>query len=151
MKDLIFRDFEEGDFDNIIEIKNEQGLEFHKDFIEWGKIRKDNGAAYTILTPDGSIICCFGVQVLWAGVGEVWATFTDLLKQYKKEAVIHTGWLLDNMQESLELWRIQADVIADAEESNRYIKHYGFIAEGTMQKYNPWGLDVIRYSRIRGA
>ena len=150
MKDVFFRDFEEKDYLEIPEIPNEKGIATHEDFLKWAEIRKKKGSAYTVTDKDGKIIACFGVQILWPGVGEVWVTFTELFNEYKREAVIFTGTILNKFQEMLELNRLQADVLADVEVSNKFVQHYGFVLEGRMRKYSPYGEDVNRYARIRG-
>jgi hypothetical protein len=98
---------------------------------------------------DEELVCCAGVTIYWKGCGEVWLAKAKCWKEYKKEIVIWTGWILDQLQKQNKLVRLQADVVASDETANRYIKHYGFKAEGRMLKYDILGRDCIRYARIR--
>lgn len=148
MKPIYFRNMEEDDFIKM-DFPSEDNLKMHPDIIKWGEIRLESGNSFVCADSANQIICCFGCQILWQGVGEVWVAFADLYKNYIKETVIKTGQILDLMQGSLSLWRLQADVLTDSEVSNNFIKHYGFEYEGTMKAYNPYGLDVNRYARVR--
>lgn len=149
MKTVYFRDFRAGDFERIEAIPNQAGLEQHDDFLKWAEIADRRELSITCETESGEIICCFGVNILWEGVGEIWAAFTDKYADYKKEIVIHAGMAIDEIQRKFNLVRLQAHCLADIPESNRFLKHYGFLFEGRLRKYNPYGLDENLYARIR--
>lgn len=149
MKTVYFRDFRENDFNRIEAVANQEGLAEYKDFFKWAEIAERRELSVTCETETGEILCCFGLNILWDGVGEIWAAFTNKVVDYQKEITIHTAMILDSIQESFHLVRLQAHVLADVPESNRFLKHYGFQLEGRMKKYNPYGLDENLYARIR--
>lgn len=149
MKTLYFRDFKTGDFERIDAVTNQEGIELHEDFLKWAEIADGKELSITCETEGGEIICCFGVNILWDGVGEIWAAFTNKVSEYRKEIVINAGMVIDEIQKKFSLVRLQAHCLADVPESNRFLKHYGFQLEGRMKKYNPYGLDENLYARIR--
>jgi len=110
--------------------------------------RLQYGPAYTFFHGD-KVLACAGVTIYWEGMGEVWLCTSKYWEDYKKEAVIWTRWVLDFLQDENKLRRIQADVVADNAEANRYIRHFGFHLEALMRNYDVLGRDCIRYSRIR--
>lgn len=148
MKEIYYRMMKDGDFESM-DFPNEMGLQEHPDLPKWGKIRLEEGQSFVSMDRYGEIICCFGCQILWPGVGEVWVAFSGLMKDYIREIAVETRIILNMMQSDLKLWRLQADVLTESEVSNNFIKHYGFEYEGTMKAYNPYGLDMNRYARVR--
>ena len=68
---------------------------------------------------------------------------------YAKEAVAS---LMDNLQEELDLVRIQAEVMPDNNKSIKLLENLGFNYEGELKSYEKWGkkgyVDLLMYSKI---
>lgn len=95
------------------------------------------------------LVCCAGITIYWPGCGEAWLAPAKCFLNYKKEAIIWTRTVLDDLQNGCKLRRVQADVVASDPVARRYLEHYGFVAEGLMRKYDVLGRDCIRYARVK--
>jgi hypothetical protein len=111
--------------------------------------REGWGPAYTFFCHHGELLACAGVSIHWEGLGEVWMVMSPHAGRHLLEVVVWAGRMLDKMQEDLRLRRLQADVVADDEKANSFVRHYGFVAEGLMRRYDVLGRDTVRYARIR--
>jgi len=106
------------------------------------------GPAYSFFCGD-ELVCCAGVTVKWAGCGEVWLAPAKCWGNYKREVVIWTRKVLDDLQNNFSLRRIQAFVLAGDGVAQQYLKHYGFKIEGKAEAYDAEGRDCIMMARVK--
>ena len=102
---------------------------------------------YTLL--DGEeIIVCGGVHMMWTGVGEGWLVMSK--EAYEKPITVarYTHRLFDTIMGDNAMWRVQASVHTNDEQSVRFAEWLGFEIEGVMKKFGPDGTNYFRMARV---
>ena len=102
---------------------------------------------YTLL--DGEeIIVCGGVHMMWTGVGEGWLVMSK--EAYEKPITVarYTQRLFDTIMGDNAMWRVQASVHTNDEQSVRFAEWLGFEIEGVMKKFGPDGTNYFRMARV---
>ena len=104
-----------------------------------------HGPAWTVLD-DGVPVAAGGIAFLSTWSAEAWFIGTkDLRPQSWRKAVAHTRTVLARAADpSFEHYkhRIEANVLADRQEAQRYAKHLGFVFEGTRRAAGRSGEDM---------
>lgn len=106
-----------------------------------------NGAAYTGLR-EGVVVGCAGIQVFWRGVGSLWMLTGALAARYPLDFHKTVRRLLDLLQRSLGLWRMEMAIPVMQAMNRKWIERLGFYEEGVAQAYGPDGTDFVRYAKI---
>jgi len=104
-------------------------------------------AGFTICEQE-EIIACGGVHIMWEGVGEAWLVLSKEAYKSPISVARYTYQLFDTIMNENELWRVQASVHTDDDESVRFAEWLGFEDEGLMKKFGPDGADYIRMARV---
>lgn len=99
--------------------------------------------------PEGKLISCGGVVILWPGVGEVWCMVTPLVDRYRKGFVETINHLIVGTQETFRLWRVEALVSVTNMRSVKMLHRIGFTIEGIKRKYGPDGVDYLIMARMK--
>lgn len=106
------------------------------------------GPAATVVDPEGRIVFCCGLHVMWKGTAILWSVFSPLARKY-----VHT-WrvvqrLLDYCQDEAGFTRIQCDVDPRWADAVRFLLKLGFVCEGVMRRFGPGGIDKALYAKVR--
>jgi hypothetical protein len=94
------------------------------------------------------LVCCAGVTLKWCGCGEAWVAPAKCWGNYKREIVVWTRKVLDDLQKNFALRRLQAVVVSGDGGAERYIEHFNFKEEGKLREYDALGRDCKMYSRL---
>jgi len=98
------------------------------------------------VTCKGETVFCGGVQEVMPKVGEAWLIFSEHGRGYV--AALKTAKRL--LKYSIKHFRrIQAAADPSIRENPRFLKHLGFVYEGTLRSYGLNGEDMGMYSIIR--
>ena len=115
---------------------------------ELAEEREKNGMCLTAVD-DGLITGCAGIDLMWAGVGEVWLLLTCNVDKYPRT-------LYNNIKEGLakiikdnDLFRVQAWGRIGFDRAHILFKHLKFKPEGIARKYTPDGVDAILYAKVK--
>lgn len=137
--------------EDMVEILGELEPGQEERHLRTARTRVGNGPSYTFLSFDlePRIIACCGVTIFWEGMGEVWLATSSCWSEYPVAATVWARRMLDFMQSSCHLRRIQADVVAANATACRFVEHFGFTREGLMKCYDVIGRDCYRYARVR--
>ncbi len=119
----------------------------YEHFEIWAKFN-ENGAAFTGMYK-GQVAGCAGIRILWEGVGEGWAIFSDQVEHLAAEAYGYVKKYLHTIMDDHGLWRVQVNVRTDLEVYSRYVEGLGFKREGLMRKYYLDGSDRYLYAIIK--
>lgn len=102
--------------------------------------------AFSGIAPDGRVVVCAGVSVLWENRGAAWTVFNPHCR--REFLCIHNA--VRRFLESCPLRRIEAAVDYGFERGHRWIKLLGFSVETERAKaYLPSGNDATLYARVR--
>lgn len=107
------------------------------------------GPAYTLLI-DHQIAACYGIAVLWRGLGEAWAILTTHGKQHPIISTLAIARALPKTMRAWNLRRVQADVSAENPSACRWVEILGFRRESTMPFFGSAGETYYRYVRFHG-
>jgi hypothetical protein len=107
------------------------------------------GPAFSGFDRHGRLLGTVGINILWPGVGEAWAVFTESVNAIPIafHRVMKRG--LRTHFEALDLHRLHAVVAATDERAKRWIIALGFDREGTLREYGPNRADYIMYAMVR--
>ena len=105
-----------------------------------------DGLSYTYIS-DGEILCCFGVQLLWQGVGELWMMPSDNDDMFLISHMSKISELIDIIIKDFSLNRLQIQVTVPNERTLCFVKSIGFEIEGTLKNYGPEGNDYFMLAR----
>jgi len=130
-------------------VRPEQYDEQHAAAIEkWAIINKEGGPGYSGFHED-TLLACVGIRLMWQGVGEAWALFSQAIVDFKKEAYVIAGAEMERLIYENNLTRIQAHADATFPLSYKYLEGLGFKRECLMRKFQPNGNDSFLYSMVR--
>jgi hypothetical protein len=147
MTRLRIRDYEPQDFLDIELMDYEKRYREGMPITPWAKLKKYLGPAYTVVDAQGRIVFCTGIHDLWPGVGEIWAVFSPLAREYPYTWIAAKKLLAGGMQ---MYHRLQAPLDpVGCPEAIRFDERLGFKPEGMMRKYGPHGEDMIMYALVR--
>jgi hypothetical protein len=118
-----------------------------QDWFEKAKLFNNNGTCYSGFVND-EFVACAGITLMWSGVGEAWAVVTPKIKKYPVFFHKEVTRKLNTLIKKHKLHRVQATVFAEFQKGKRWAERLGFKAEGIMHKYDPEGLDHIRYAKV---
>ncbi len=106
--------------------------------------------ARTLIHED-RVLACFGVWVLWPGVGAAWSMITkEARESFPKTLYKSVKQMLAAIEERDDLHRIEATVRYGHPSAHSWIRHLGFEREGLMRNYGMFGVgDFHRYARLR--
>jgi hypothetical protein len=110
------------------------------------KIKDHDGLSYTLIQ-DGKILLCFGVTLMWRGVGEFWIMPSDSDELVSISVINHVTQMIDIIIEQFTLNRIHIQVRVANERTLCFINSLGFDKEGLMKKYGPEGGDYFMLSK----
>jgi hypothetical protein len=96
---------------------------------------------------DGEVVACAGVDILWPGVGEVWAMVSYEIDKTLVYKGIAKG--LKRVVDDNDLWRVQGWARVGFKEAHVLFKHLGMIREGVARRYAPDGADCVLYSKVK--
>jgi len=136
-----------------IEIKvrpHDEALKGSEEYAKWAEINAIGGAFSGRRKSDGKIMACAGIRVLWPGVGEAWAIFSDEVEKYPKEAYVLVAHFALQLIKDFGLKRLQAYCDTDNPLAVKYLENLGFKREGLLRKYARDGKDQFIYSIIFG-
>jgi Acetyltransferases, including N-acetylases of ribosomal proteins len=108
----------------------------------------EHGAAYCGWL-GGDILACAGVTLLWRGVGAAWCITSPLVARHPLSFHRAVRRMLDLLEASLGLHRVQVEVQGDHFVSQRWVERLGFEFEGFMPGYGPDGSRYVRFGRVR--
>jgi RimJ/RimL family protein N-acetyltransferase len=102
---------------------------------------------YTLIEDD-EVIVCGGVHMMWTGVGEGWLVMSK--HAYDKPITVarYTQRLFDTIMGDNAMWRVQASVHTNDEQSVKFAEWLGFEIEGVMKKFGPDGTNYFRMARV---
>ena len=98
---------------------------------------------------DGQLVASGGIHLISKKVGQAWLFITPLFFQHKTETYRIIKMLLDKMESSYGLHRIQATITMGHEMGERFAEHLGFYYEGIMKKFSDDGADHKLYARVK--
>ena len=107
-----------------------------------------NGPAFTAFA-NGEPFAVAGINMLWTGVGEVWAMFGYGYREHGFYIHKNTILKLREFSADLKLERIQALVLKDHWAGIEWVDRLGFEYEGEMPCYFR-GHTYLRYAKIEG-
>tara|TARA_R110000868_G_scaffold330168_1_gene591101 strand:- start:59 stop:565 length:507 start_codon:yes stop_codon:yes gene_type:complete len=114
---------------------------------DYETIMKDHdGLSYTFIQ-DGEILLCFGISLMWRGVGEFWIMPSDSDEFVSISVINHVTQMIDIIIEQFTLNRIHIQVRVANERTLCFINSLGFDKEGLMKKYGPEGGDYFMLSK----
>jgi hypothetical protein len=111
--------------------------------------REKSGASYTIRDIDTKrILVCCGVDILWPGVGELWALFAkDNTRPI--ETVRKMQWCLNDLQEKFNFHRIHSFVREDLKQARKMNEFLGLVPESIAYKFTHDKKNSIVYTIVR--
>jgi RimJ/RimL family protein N-acetyltransferase len=97
------------------------------------------------------IIGCAGVAIPWPGFGIVWLQMSPVAALKFKVWMTRTcKRVIEDIERSMNFYRLEAIVVEDNIMNQRWIKALGFKQEnGHATHYLPNGTNMIRYERVR--
>ena len=147
MTKLTVRQYEPKDFLNIELMDYEKKCREGQPVERWAYIKKTAGPAVTVVDPQGQIVFCCGIHIMWAGVGEIWAVFSPLAKKYPHTWIVAKHLLEIEFKDYVRLQAALDPV--NCPESIRFDKRLGFKPEGLMKRYGPHDEDMIMYALVK--
>lgn len=105
------------------------------------------GPAWSLKSGD-EVLMCFGIHLVGAGSGMLWAFFSDEARGHGLKIIKFAKPIIDGAFEKYRYHRIQAIVRADREEYQRFIELFGFEKEGLMRQATANRQDIWLYSRV---
>ena len=109
-------------------------------------LHKENGIGFTIKKNE-QIIMCIGADVLWNGVGEVWA----LISVHYRPLMFTMQRIVKEIIESFfkvhGLHRLQSPIPESNGESVRYAESFGFVREGVLKMFDSKKADYVMFAR----
>jgi hypothetical protein len=114
----------------------------------WAEIHAKTGPAYTFVNSEGEVVFCCGVDILWSGVGEAWASFSVLAAKYP-HVLQCMKWVVKEAFPRWGLWRLQAILATDDEAAIRMDEKLGFERESVLRKYGSHGEDRYMYAIVK--
>lgn len=143
---ITIRDFVEDDWYAVAEFSS---APLGVDHELLARLHATRGPAHT-LRIDRQIAACYGIAVLWPGLGEAWAILTPLGKRHPLVVTRAIARALDRTMRLWRLRRVQADVSAMNSSACRWVELLGFVRESTMPRFGPHGETFYRYVRFHG-
>lgn len=97
----------------------------------------DLGVSETMWAGDVPI-AAYGIVSMWEGVATVWALLSDeATDTYPVALTRRVREMLDEMIDSMEIVRVQAEARVDHPAARNWLEGFGFEVEGTMACYGP--------------
>lgn len=127
----------------------DKSMQNNKRFLEWAEMNCSGGPAFSGIMND-KIIGCGGVRIIWDGVGEAWALFSEDINRYTKEAYYYINKFLNIIIKDQNLHRVQAHIRTDVPVFARYIENLGFKREAVLEKFDTDKQDYYLYALIKG-
>ena len=89
-----------------------------------------------------------GIVPVVAGVGEMWAYYTDTIKARPRLLVDASRWLIDEFENELGYHRLQVAIDCQDKKALRFVEFLGFEGEGVMKSYGINKEDHYRLGRV---
>ncbi len=106
------------------------------------------GPCWTFMTDDSRVIGCIGMIMLWQGVGQAWAVFSPLIKEYGIAVSRATKRLISWAFAEYSLDRLQVIVLPEEEKNIEWAWFLGFEEEGIARRL-VYGKDFLVMSIVR--
>ena len=107
---------------------------------------QSNDLSYTYIYK-GEVLVCFGVNILWRAVGELWIIPSDSDDLIMLSVLSKISQIIDIIIEEYTLNRVQIQVRVANERTLCFINSLGFEKEGLMKQFGPEGGDYFMLSR----
>lgn len=111
-------------------------------------MHKEFGIGFTVWHED-TILMCIGADLLWKGVGEMWALISVHYAgmRFTMQKVVLS--IIDSFLCVHSLHRLQTPIPIRNKQSTRYAESMGFHREGTLEKFDSQKEDYTMYARVR--
>jgi len=106
------------------------------------------GPCWTLITDDGRVIGCVGMTMLWQGVGQAWAVFSPLVKEYGIAVSRAVKRMISHGFDEYGLDRLQAIVLPEEDRNIKWARFLGFEEEGIAREL-VYGKDFLVMSIVR--
>jgi len=106
------------------------------------------GPCWTLITDDGRVIGCVGMIMLWQGVGQAWAVFSPLVKEYGIAVSRAVKRMISHGFDEYCLDRLQIIVQPEEEKNITWAWFLGFEEEGIARRL-VCGKDFLVMSIVR--
>ena len=108
----------------------------------------ENSELTFVAVSEGEILAVAGFIECFPGCYSIWASFSDMARGNSVSLVKKMEEVLPKIVDKLKIFRLQAYVLADNHEYNKFIRLFGFELEGRIRKATPLKEDMFLYSRI---
>ena len=111
-------------------------------------LHKEHGIGFTVRDEEGTIAMCIGADILWKGVGEVWALIGLQYAAYRFTMQKIVAKILEGLFTVYQFHRLQAPIPASNYQSIRFAMSHKFQKEGTMRQFDSAKIDYIMFARV---
>ncbi len=147
MTKLTVRPYEAADFLNIELMDYERKYREGQSLGMMAEYKEKAGPAVTVTDPQNQIVFICGIHDMWPGVGEIWAVFSPLAKEYPHTWIVAKELLDITFRDYVRL-QAALDPVG-CPEAIRFDERLGFKPEGLMTRYGFHGEDMIMYALVR--
>ncbi len=148
MTHLRIRTFQPEDLVTMDVVETEKKRRNGKPVAEWAEYHAKAGPTYTFTDEAGAIVFCCGVDTLWPGVGEAWASFSPLAAKYP-HVLQCMKWVIGQCFTRWGYWRVHAILAVDDDAAIRMDERLGFKRESILRKYGSHGEDRYMYAIVK--
>lgn len=120
------------------------------DFVEHATRMSRAGVSYACVNEKGITIAIGGVLPIHRGTGQVWIVGCEYMRKHIKEFTRSVKELKVLAMDSLNLHRLQAEVLVSKPSWVRWAKAFGLKEEGVMRQWTHNKEDVVMLGYVRG-
>jgi len=113
-----------------------------------GQYESDKACSYTLVGPEGEVICIFGGNMTQPQTMTCWSVLTPLVKKYSVTFHKSLKFFIEYYWKNLDLLRMQTTIDVDNERAQKQNELLGFKREALLEKFGPSGQDQYIYARL---